>query len=282
MIFYIPSWYGDFRLVGEGGQSKLILNDLTDHERIIVANFLRSCKKKGWYADDVPAPKSPYRGNAKAIVYVDAPLEKVSKILIRLSRPKDRTLNAVKFASGKMEIVEGATSEAMDKLEGVVVEASKEKGSKGTSIKRPTPSCPTCEVGAIAPASEVLLSFLDEKQHRDWAQNRAIMIQGGFSGHRYVLAHRKSELAAEIGKICFDLDDELVIHFHDTGMPPEEEVLAAKLILEHREPWLRNEATCLGGPATDIYKNPFGDGMDGVESASFSAGFGEAMSKLLS
>ena len=25
-------------------------------------------------------------------------------------------------------------------------------------------------------------------------------------------------------------------------MPPEEEILAAKLILEHREPWLRNEA----------------------------------------
>ena len=36
-----------------------------------------------------------------------------------------------------------------------------------------------------------------------------------------------------------------MLHFHDNSVPPEEEVLAAKLILEHREPWLRNEATCL-------------------------------------
>ena len=56
-------------------------------------------------------------------------------------------------------------------------------------------------------------------------------------------------------------------------MPPEEEVLAAKLILEHREPWLRNEATCLqqtkDGKWHDLgflrYKNPFGDASDGRE-----------------
>ena len=46
-------------------------------------------------------------------------------------------------------------------------------------------------------------------------------------------------------KICYDIDDRCVLHFHDWTVPPEEEVLATKLILEHREAWLRNEATVL-------------------------------------
>ncbi len=78
--------------------------------------------------------------------------------------------------------------------------------------------------------------------------------------------------------MCFDLDDRFVVHFHDWRVPPEEEVLAAKLILEHREDWLRNEATCLllqgSERAKMVFKNPFGDGLDGTADASFSYKFG--------
>jgi hypothetical protein len=89
-------------------------------------------------------------------------------------------------------------------------------------------------------------------------------VTGGLTGHRYILAHRQSEIAAYNTKMCFDLDDGQILHFHDNSVPPEEEVLAAKLILEHREPWLRNEATTFG--ARVKFKNPFGDLGDGTES----------------
>jgi hypothetical protein len=65
-----------------------------------------------------------------------------------------------------------------------------------------------------------------------------------------------------------------VVHFHDRRVPPEEEVLAAKLILEHAEPWLRNEATLWSAGAM-IFKNPFGNGMDGVEDATFTQRIGQ-------
>lgn len=139
------------------------------------------------------------------------------------------------------------------------------------TVRRATPCCPQCTPGAVGPASEVLLAFLDERQHRDWAERRAIVVRGGLTGHRYLLAHRSTELAARMGRICFDMEDQLVIHFHDRSVPPEEEVLAAKLILEHREPWLRNEATTFGA---FHFKNPFGDGGDGVWDASLTRRIG--------
>jgi hypothetical protein len=111
-----------------------------------------------------------------------------------------------------------------------------------------------------------LLTFLNEEEHEDWAKERAIVVTGGLSGHRYLLAHRHSKTAAKIGRVCYDLDDRCVVHFHDNSVPPEEEVLGAKLILEHREPWLRNEATHFG--RTNVrFKNPFGDFYDGVADA---------------
>ena len=138
------------------------------------------------------------------------------------------------------------------------------KTEKAATVKRPTPSCPKCMPGAIEPANEVLQSFLTEEQHELWAKDRAIVVRGGITGHRYLVSHRHGRHAIKAGKICFDLDDLGVLHFHDNSVPPEEEVLATKLILEHREPWLRHEATCLGGDFDFVFKNPFGGGGDGV------------------
>jgi hypothetical protein len=104
-----------------------------------------------------------------------------------------------------------------------------------------------------------------------------LVAKGGITGHRYLLAHRHTPTAIKIGKICYDLDSENPLHFHDWTVPPEEEVLAAKLILEHREPWLRNEATFFGGyfsAGFKRFKNPFGDGGDGVPDSSFTSQFG--------
>jgi hypothetical protein len=42
---------------------------------------------------------------------------------------------------------------------------------------------------------------------------------------------------------------------------------------QHREPWLRNEATLLGGDNMK-FKNPFGDLRDGTESAAFASAIG--------
>jgi hypothetical protein len=265
---YIPSWNGDFRLEDDGkGGSKIVVHDPTPHEQKIIGEFLRKAGAHGWVERDAHFGQS-----GKSEVAIAAPLSKASKILIKLTRPKKQTLTAVSFSDGKLSLIEGADDAAVEKVAEAVEKATETETpaqpAKAASVRRPTPCCPDCEVGSVAPASEVLLSFLNEEEHETWARDRAIIVTGGLTGHRYVLAHRQSLIAAYNTRMCFDLDDGEILHFHDNSVPPEEEVLAAKLILEHREPWLRNEATLLGGENMK-FKNPFGDLGDGTETAAF-------------
>jgi hypothetical protein len=270
--FYIPSWNGDFRLEGDGEHdTKLIVHKPTPHELRILGEFLRKAAAKGWVTI---ADRDVRFGADRTEVTVRAPISRASKILLKLTRPAKQTLTAISHSDGKLSIIEGADDAAAEKVADAVETATAtedpEKPAKAASVRRPTPCCPTCEVGSVAPASEVLLSFLDHDEHATWARERAIVVTGGLTGHRYVIAHRQSAIAAYNTKMCFDLDDGQVLHFHDNSVPPEEEVLAAKLILEHREPWLRNEATLpFSGNTVAKFKNPFGDFYDGVETAVF-------------
>lgn len=284
MKLYLPSWNGDMRLTEGPDGARLTLADPTPQERVVAGAFLREAARKGWWKGDAPAKGEPYEGKAKDIPILTS-IAQASKTLIAVARPKDRTLTAVKFAGGKMEVVEGASSRSLEAVERALAKAkASEKDGKeaaAASVKRPTPCCPQCQPGAIGPASEVLLAFLSPEQHEQWARERAILVQGHLSGHRYVLAHRHSTLAQQIGRIAFDVDDQCVVHFHDWSVPPEEEVLAAKLVFEHAEPWLRNEATILGGRRRNVYKNPFGGYHDGTESAAFASGIGAGIQGML-
>jgi hypothetical protein len=274
--WYVPSWHGDFRLVAgdADGTSKLLVMQPTPHEVQLLNGFLSKAHKKKWTKELLSDDDT----NDTRTIVLKAPITKTGPLLVRATKPADRTLTAVSFKDGRLEVAETGS------LETIVTKAAEDKEAKAVSVSRPTPCCPRCEVGAIAPARDVLLAFLSDQEHADWADHRAIMVRGGLSGHRYLLAHRHSPTAARLGKICYDLDDHFVLHFHDASVPPEEEVLAAKLILEHREPWLRNEATVLqqgnDGGWVDLgflrYKNPFGDAGDGREDAAITAAIGIA------
>lgn len=273
--WFFPAWNGDFRLTpgDDEATSKLLVMAPTPHEMQLLASFMASARKKKWTkeklaADDVLDTRT---------IVLRAPLAKVGPVLVKITKPADRTLTAVSFKDGKLEVAETGA------LETVIAKADPE--SKAVSVARPTPCCPSCVPGSVEPASDVLLSFLTPQEHADWAKHRAIMVTGGRSGHRYLIAHRHSRTAVLNGKICYDVDDHCVLHFHDWTVPPEEEVLATKLILEHREAWLRNEATVLQqdskGAWHDLgfmrYKNPFGDASDGRVDAALTATFGAVL-----
>lgn len=276
MKIYVPSWNGDFRLEDDGkGNTRLILHRPTPLERKIVGKLLHEAGNKNWTEK---RPETSYEGKDDEVPTLMAPLAKTSKLLIKLTRPKRQTLTAVSFSDGKLSVIEGADDKALTKIEEAVsLAASTEepaKPAKAASVRRPTPCCPQCVAGSVAPASEVLLQFLGPEEHASWARERAIVVTGGLTGHRYLLAHRRSQIAEVNRKMCYDLDDGDILHFHDNAVPPEEEVLAAKLILEHRENWLRNEATVLGDGSRMKFKNPFGDWLDGVETSQFVGGIG--------
>jgi hypothetical protein len=272
--WFLPSFNGDFRLTAgdDDKTSKLLVMAPTPHEIQLLNKFLTQAHKKKWTNELL----SDDDANDTRTIILKAPLAKVGPVLVKAAKPADRTLTAVSFADGKLEVAETGA------LETLVAKAEGDKEAKAVSVARPTPCCPRCAVGAIAPARDVLLAFLNEQEHADWAEHRAIIVRGGLSGHQYLLAHRHTPTAARLGKICYDLEERFVLHFHASDVPPEEEILAAKLILEHREPWLRNEATVIqqtkDGRWHDLgfmrYKNPFGDIRDGRIDAAITATFG--------
>jgi len=276
--WFVPSWNGDFRLEKKGKKGCLLsVVKPTPHELMVLAQFLGIAHARGWTEEEEITEE-----NNEIVLKAD--VAEAGREIVNLYMPVDRSITAVKFADGRLEVADAnGTWELIQRAEKEEEAAGKppEKETKAATVKRPTPSCPQCVDGAIEPATEVLLAFLTDQQHEDWARRRAILVVGGLTGHRYLLAHRHSELARRFGRICWDVENQQVLHFYDMTVPPEEEILAAKLILEHREPWLRNHSTCLpdfGYEFTQVFDNPLGDQyLDGVETAKIMTAAGAAM-----
>jgi len=283
MKWYLPSWNGDIRAeqVPDEQRTRLTIIEPTAHELMTLGRLEHQLRSEGWYAAKAPLwvpEKDRRRKKAKRQeVILEATLDLVAPLLVENYKPGAQTLTAIVYRDGKVETVDG--TEGTEALAKAADKAVRGKAKKAATVKRPTPSCPQCELGSIDAASEVLQDFLDEREHEDWRDHRYIQVRGGRSGHRYLIAHRNSPLAVQLGRVCVDLDDRTVMHFHDNTVPPEEEVLGTKLVLEHREEWIRNQATVIDPSfridgsvdhekePTQIFKNPFGDHMDGVADA---------------
>lgn len=297
MRWFFPQYNGDFRLVEVDNSSYrdqaddtscvLEIVDPTAHEVTLLEAFLGDARANKWTPIKKIAPVE-VDGQARQEILLAVPVAEAGRLLYTRLRPGDRTITAVRSEGGKVQVYEATDLAKIEEgLDPDAVIPAKEKAEPAAepaavSSKRPTPSCPQCVPGAIGRASEVLNAFLSPEEHASWAKDRFIVVEGGLSGHRYMLAHRHSIYAQKAGRICYDIDEDLVVHFHDNSVPPEEEVLAAKLILQHREPWLRNEATLFHAPdAESVYKNPFGGIMDGTVEAGQTQAIGTMLKTLL-
>lgn len=263
MRWYAPSWNGDVRFESDGAKTKLTIIAPTQGELLRLVDLHRALRKHLDAQHRETLWPSDTAADGTHEVLIDAPMSKVGPTILKHLKSGAQTLSAIAIKGDALEIVEG-TGAALQ----AAVEQVESKDGDAVTVKRPTPCCPKCVPGAIEPANEVLQAFLSPQQHDAWARYRAFEVRGGITGFRYLLAHRHSATAQKIGRIAYDLDHSRVVHFHDWSVPPEEEVLAAKLILEHREPWLRNEATLWGKDVDDArmlrFKNPFGDYRDGI------------------
>lgn len=302
-VWYFPSWNGDLRLEAQGQHCTLSIVKPTPHEKKICQDLFAEGIERHWLIkSDVPwryaGSKILLRASVQEVgELVKALMYGTRKAVLTATVHDDAsvtiTTNAEKKTNpplfDKKELL--AAAKRVEEPDASVASASAAKGKKpkaAATVQRPTPSCPQCVPGSIGPAREVLLSFLSQEQHTEWAKDRSITVIGGTTGCRYLISHRHSVLAQRQGRICYSLDDQMVVHFHDTSVPPEEEVLAAKLILEHREAWLRNEATMLMQffgcmvpmkMARDVFKNPFGDITDGMDDAAFTQRVGAVLSR---
>jgi len=284
--WYIPSWTGDFRLEALPdivGRCVLTVEDPTAVEEKVLARFRETCKGNGWWPNrQVIHPKG------RSEIRIEAPLREAGVILAGLSSPPQGTLTAVRCVDGTVSVdlnPAGALEQVeAKKIEAIAEAPEKEKAEvekakkpdKAATVKRPTPCCPENTEGPDVRSSTVLQAFCTAEQWVDWGERRALVCVGNRTGHAYLLMHRHSTRGIENGKIGYDLDTGRTMHFHDRTVPPAEEVLAAKLILENREEWLCINATMSGNEMQ--FENTLGPGFeDGVADAALCRRVGYGM-----
>jgi hypothetical protein len=258
--WFIPSTSGDYRLkeftIGGKPASVLTVENptLLEVERLQV--FLRAAQERGWVSGKTNVS---LLGKSSVRLHVSV-AEAGPLLVVATNAAGPGRLTAVRSSGGEITTTE--------KVEEAAALAAAPAAEEAVTVHRPTPCCPVPEVAAEVRASDVLRAFCTPVQWADWTAHGFLTCAGRYTGHRYRIAHRCSPLAAAQGRICADLDDCAVLHFHDSLLPPPEEVLAAKLVLEHREDWLRNHSTCLSPRFTQVFRNPLGpQRVDGVADA---------------
>lgn len=302
MRWFFPSWNGDVRIEADEQRPDLTRMTVirpTANERRILTALGKLIEARGWKSEKESASFGFWKddGPSGQTWEIEVPFLVLGPWMTRFLKPGVATLTAVRIGED-VAVHDGTRDDLGDWVRSVLAtpveladalekQVGKKKSKKtgtntgtntssssaATTVGRPTPCCPDAIQGALEPATEVLLAFLTEEQKEQWLRERRILAVGSHTGHRYLLCHRHGETARRLTKVAYDLEDHDVLHFHDWRVPPEEEVLAAKLILEHREPWLRNEATCLGDHDM-VFPNPFGSYNDGIPDADFTDAIG--------
>ena len=302
LTWYIPSWNGDLRLTPDpkdSGKSLLSIVRPTASEKQLLLQLQETFVERGWLSPgdkNSLSQKRSFWNTAKVTIL--APVAEIGLLISSIAKPGENVLTAVRMNDGRIEVCQtnkltvpvaasnkpaaedppkaAATphepkSEPSDQAKEI---AAKPEAKVAATVKRATPCCPDCYVDAIKPSTEVLLSFLNEEQHRTWAKDRFVTVQGRLSGHRYLIAHRNSPIAAQNGRIAHGSRRR-----PDHALPRLDRATRRRSAGRDADPRSTasrgsgNEATCLG-TFTDVFKNPFGHGGDGVPDSVFTREIG--------
>jgi len=272
MRWHFTDWSGDFRLESDG-PDKCVLTVIspTPSEIKRLGEFLSKARRwpRKWIGQHIG-----FVPNGEVKVPIAAPLAKAGRLL--LGEKAKGTLTAVVSTKGHVKAVTDGDAAKVEK------EASKPDAKAATTVRRPTLCCPMPQPGPDVRASEVLREFCTPRQWKEWEQEGKLHCYGNLSGRLYEIAHRHHPLAIERGKIVWDCEGGHIMHAYDWSVPPPEEVLTMKLVLEHAEHWIRNQS---GGlrvqDESSIYHDPFmapdQQWADGLEDAAFVSGMGRTL-----
>ena len=230
MFLAFPSFSGDFRLSPDKEapteRCVLTVKDPTPGEVETLKRFEKAAVKKGW--TDLA------RLHERESTVLVAPYQEAGGVLLKILGLDSRgSILAIAFENGKPKVEELIDPESLpawlQKAEG-----GKVKPTAAAVVRQPQVGCPNPAPEPARP-EQVLLPFLSEQQRKQWDRDRAFLVRGSDSGTRYLVAARYTELARKASRIVFDIDHNQPVCLYDSLLPPEEEVLGAKLFIEHRE-----------------------------------------------
>jgi hypothetical protein len=233
--WFIPSFYGDVRLKRDAGGCVVLVQDLTEAERVGLVAFMAKAQAKGWIDTGLDLAVNGEH-------HVQGPIDQVGKALARCLKQR-QLVDLVLFDDGKVKDVSDDAAEAAKNT------ADTAAPKAAATVALPTQGCPAPDFAqADVRATEVLLSFLTPQQATDW-KGHGSFITTGSSGLRYAVTsrHAVSKLRGQPGKPGFErsfycLDEGRAYCVHDWAVPAAEEVLGLHLLAQtvHGERYLRH------------------------------------------
>jgi len=223
--WYLPTLYGDIRLIAQGDWTQIEWEGLSPTERQAMESLQ---KKKQFELTDTGTATVPMK------------IEKVERLLASSMKRGRKLLSAVVFAGGRIEELnrperpEPETTGPYRKKARTLAAAT--GATAAVTVAQPTIGCPVPEFErADVRATRVLKAFLTPKQLADFERTQSFVARGGDTGHMYLLTSRQASqdaLARVGGRSVFDVSEGRTVCVHDWLVPAAEELLELKLFLE--------------------------------------------------
>ena len=205
MLWYIPTFYGDFKLTptAKGKATLLRVTKATAHEKKLLAEFQKTALKNDWIGKEVSLLSKK--------TTLHAPIHEIADALSKQLKPNRTLISAVKISGGMIEEI--------SKLP-VAADA--------VTVARPISGCPATDFDpAELQARDVLRTFLDPNQLTDFERYNKFVAVGADTGHRYMITSRQArDQIALYQRSFYDLDERRALCAHDWVVPPAEEMLA--------------------------------------------------------
>ncbi len=218
MKMYYTSNYGDVNIEQIGDNVILKTTSLTTIEEKLIKHLLTKYEDKILELKDTDGSLENKEFTIQNIKLAD-----VHKVMTKILKKDKPILTALKFKDGKIEV----TEELKDK--------DTEEAITGATVEKPHRHCPVPSfMETEFRASQVLKEFLTDQQLKDFEHHRQIVCKGNYSGKNYLITSRWSPKISTYGQI-FDLVTNELICANCNELPPSEELLSLKLMIEHKE-----------------------------------------------
>jgi hypothetical protein len=215
MKMYYVTTFGDISIEQtEDKEIKLTTSNLTYGERRLVREILKEYK--------IDTKEDAEIENGSFVIAektAGKTIEDVHKFMKKKLKKNKATITALKFKDGSIEISEEIKQEA----------------ETGAIVEKPSRGCPMpVAIAGEIRASVVLKEFLSDKQNDDFEKHLQFVSKGNYTGIPYLITSRWTKSVEKWGQV-YDTVNKKTICANCMELPPSEEMLSLKLMIEHKE-----------------------------------------------
>lgn len=228
--WFVPAQCGDFRLESTGASTcRLTIVDPTSADEARLTPFFAAVAKldRAWWEKLLGLAGTPkgYAPTGETVLDFERPITELGPLLAgATARPNPLGVwTAIRHENGVF-LADGVT----------LVEDKVPEPVAAATVSAPRRGCPA-PTAAARRASEVLRAFCTARQFAQYQAEGRMRVLGNQTGKAYYVHHRDEAFARGLSRCVTEAATGRVLCAWDDQVPPEEETLALKLALEHRE-----------------------------------------------